>query len=142
MKYVFLAGAIPFLVLGIAHIVYSLIDARRPFRIAPRDPDLVARMRTGTLILTRETSVWRAWIGFNISHGMGVTLFGAGVLYMAALHFQAVLRAAPELLLAAPVIAAIYLLLSLRYWFSIPAIGSALGGMLLTGGAIAALANA
>jgi hypothetical protein len=142
MKYLFVAGAIPFLALGIAHIVYTLMDARRPRRIAPRDPDLVARMQGGALILTKQTTVWRAWIGFNLSHGLGVVLFGGALLYLAALHFDPVRRAAPELLVAAPVIAAVYLILSLRYWFSIPAIGSAFGTVLLLAGAVAAFAGA
>jgi len=142
MKYLFIAGAVPFLVLGTLHIVYTLMDEWRPRRLAPRDRDLIERMRTSTLVLTRETTVWRAWIGFNLSHGLGVVLFSGGVLYMAALHFEPVQNAAPEVLLAVPVIAAVYFGLSMRYWFSIPAIGSGLGAGLLLAGAAATLAGA
>ncbi|HUT50027.1 MAG TPA: hypothetical protein VM325_11860 [Alphaproteobacteria bacterium] len=142
MKYLFITGAVPFVLLGVLHITYSLIDERRPRRLMPRDRDLLEGMRTGTLVLTKETTVWRAWIGFNLSHGLGVVLFSAALVYIAALHFEPVRNAAPEVLVAAPVIAAVYLGLSLRYWFSIPAIGSGLGTGLLLAGAVATLAGA
>lgn len=136
MRYLFIAGAVPFLILGLVHVIYSVLDERRPYRIAPRDPDLVERMRAGTLILTRQTTVWRAWIGFNLSHGLGIVLFAGILIHGAALHFDAVRSAAPELLFAAPVIASLYFLMSLRYWFRIPAIGSGIGAALLLAGAV------
>jgi len=138
MRYLFIAGAVPFLVLGLLHIIYSILDERRPHRIAPRDPELVDRMRAGTLILTRQTTVWRAWIGFNLSHGLGIVLFAGMLIHGAALHFDAVRSAAPELLFFAPVVASLYFLMSLRYWFRIPAIGSGLGAVLLLAGALLA----
>ncbi|MDH3232334.1 MAG: hypothetical protein OEQ29_02320 [Alphaproteobacteria bacterium] len=142
MKYVFIAGALPFLLLGSLHIIYTLMDERQPRRLTQRDHDLVKRMRSNTLALTKETTVWRAWIGFNLSHGLGVVLFAVAMIYMAALHFEPVRASAPIVLIAAPVIAAIYVGLSIRYWFSIPAIGSGLGAGLLLAGAVATLAGA
>jgi hypothetical protein len=138
VRYLFIAGAIPFLLLGILHIVYTFMDDEHPRRIVPRDRELTERMRTATLVLTRETTVWRAWIGFNLSHGLGIVVFAGAVTYGAAFHFEAVRRAAPELLYAASAIALLYLLMSLRYWFRIPAIGSAIGAALLLAGAIMA----
>lgn len=125
--YLFVAGSIPFVVLGFAHIAYSILDASRPTKIVPREPDLIERMKAGRLVLTRETTVWRAWIGFNISHGIGVLLFGLIVLYAALFGFEANLSAMPALFYASPVVAFTYLLLSLKYWFRIPAIGSGIG---------------
>ena len=130
MRYLFVAGAVPFLLLGLLHIVYSILDERKPRRIVPRDPELAERMLADTLILTRQTTVWRAWIGFNISHGLGVVLFAGAVLYGAIVHFDPVRRAAPELLFAATAIASLYCLLSMRYWFRIPAVGSGIGAAL------------
>jgi len=125
--YLFVAGSIPFVVLGLVHIVYSILDASRPTKIVPREPDLIERMKAGRLVLTRETTVWRAWIGFNISHGVGVLLFGLIVLCAALFGFEANLSAMPALFYASPVVAGTYLLLSLKYWFRIPAIGSGIG---------------
>lgn len=139
MRYLFIAGAVPFLILGTLHIIYTLMDTDRPRRIAPRDPHLLEQMRAGTLFLTRQTTVWRAWIGFNLSHGLGVVLFAAVLIHGAALHFDAVRSAAPELLIAAPVIASLYFLMSLRYWFRIPSIGTGVGAVLLLAGAVLAV---
>jgi hypothetical protein len=138
MRYLFIAGAVPFIVLGVLHIIYTILDERRPCRIAPRDPHLLEQMRAGSLFLTRQTTVWRAWLGFNLSHGLGVVLFAGILIHGAALHFDAVRSAAPELLFAVPVIASLYFLMSLRYWFRIPAIGTGLGTAVLLAGAVLA----
>jgi hypothetical protein len=65
-------------------------------------------------------------------------LFAGILIHGAALHFDAVRSAAPELLFAAPVIASLYFLMSLRYWFRIPAIGTGLGTAVLLAGAVLA----
>ena len=132
----FIAGSIPFVVLGLAHIVYSILDASRPARIVPREPALIDSMKAGRLVITRQTTVWRAWIGFNISHGVGVFLFGLVVLSGALFSFEANLSAMPALFLASPFVATIYLVLSLKYWFRIPAVGSGIGAVLLAAGVV------
>ncbi|MCZ6862898.1 MAG: hypothetical protein O7I42_21970 [Alphaproteobacteria bacterium] len=133
---VFIAGSIPFVVLGFAHIAYSISDSTRPARIVPREPELIESMKAGRLVITRQTTVWRAWIGFNISHGMGVFLFGLVVLYAALFGFEANLSAMPALFYASPLVAAVYLILSLKYWFRIPAIGTGIGAVFLTAGVV------
>jgi len=140
--YLFVAGSIPFVVLGLVHIAYSILDASRPSKIVPREPDLIERMKAGRLVLTRETTVWRAWIGFNISHGVGVLLFGLIILCAALFGFEANLSAMPALFYASPLVAAIYLGLSLKYWFRVPAIGSGIGAVLLAAGVILILSGA
>jgi hypothetical protein len=138
----FVAGSVPFVVLGLAHIVYSIADASRPARIVPREPALIESMKAGRLVITRQTTVWRAWIGFNISHGVGVFLFGLVVLSGALIGFEANFKAMPALFYASPAVAAVYLILSLKYWFRIPAVGSGIGAALLAAGVIWLLAGA
>ena len=92
----------------------------------PRNAALIDDMKASTLRITRETDVWRAWLGFNLSHGLGVFFFGFVYLVLAAGNF-ALLAATPALLVAAPLVAIVYLVLSLKYFFRIPAIGSAIG---------------
>lgn len=122
----FILGAVPFVILGALHLLYSLFDVVRPRRIVPADPAVIAAMRGSALRITKETDVWRAWLGFNLSHGLGVLFFGAVYLYLAVQHFEG-LRAMMPLLLAAPLLAASYLAMALKFWFRIPAVGSALG---------------
>ena len=122
----FIAGAIPFLILGFLHTLYTIADMVRPSKLIPRDADLLDAMKQSSLSLTGETTMWKAWVGFNLSHGLGVMFFGWIYFYLALVNFDALKDALPLFYLA-PVIAALYLGLSLKYWFRIPAIGSGVG---------------
>ena len=69
------------------------------------------------------TDMWRAWIGFNFSHSVGVLLFAA-----LAIGAGARIRTPPVGIIAAlTLIGGVYLALALRYWFRVPAIGIAIG---------------
>jgi hypothetical protein len=69
------------------------------------------------------TDMWRAWIGFNFSHSLGVLLFAALAIWAGAR-----IRMLPGGIVAAlTLIGCVYLVLALRYWFRVPAIGIAIG---------------
>jgi hypothetical protein len=70
------------LVLGALHLIYTFSGPR----LLPRDPALQARMNEVNRVITRETTVWRAWIGFNASHSMGAILFGLVYGFLANAH--------------------------------------------------------
>lgn len=131
----FIAGAVPFVVLGALHLIYSILDSFHPAKIVPSQPAVIEQMRGSTLKITRQTNVWLAWLGFNISHGLGVLCFGLIYLILATQNFAA-LRELKVLLLAAPVIAISYLVLSWKYWFRIPTLGSALSAICFTAGCL------
>lgn len=118
-KIFYILGAIPFVLLGGLHLIYSLIDTVRPSKIVPRNAALIGEMKASALRITRETDMWRAWLGFNLSHGLGVMFFGFVYLVSAATNF-ALLAATPALMVAAPLVAIVYLVLSLKYFFRIP----------------------
>jgi hypothetical protein len=56
------------LLLGLIHLLYTF----RGRKLHPRDPDLYVRLTEVSPVLTRETTMWKAWVGFNASHGFGV----------------------------------------------------------------------
>jgi hypothetical protein len=89
-------------------------------------------MQKSTLALTRQTTMWRAWLGFNISHGIGVLFFGLIYLTLALSDFtlMAKITVLPYLAFAVSVG---YLVLSVKYWFHIPAIGSGVGAACFLG---------
>src|SRR6188768_316110 len=58
--------------LGVLHLIYTFHGPK----LTPRDPDLQARMAEVHPVITRQTTMWRAWVGFNASHSMGAILFG------------------------------------------------------------------
>lgn len=120
-----LAAAVVIGLLGAIHVLYTF---RGP-KLLPRNPALVHAMQSGALVLTNETSVWRAWIGFNASHGLGALLF--------ALVFGHLALQAPALLFGSVFLQALalsmlgaWLALAWCYWFRIPFAGIALAFLL------------
>ena len=116
----FIAGTIPPILAGGAHALLSLVDVVRPTYFAPRDRALApamadTRMRFGG---RAAPSMWNAWLGFNISHGLGVFAFGLLCLVMAAHDFEN-LGAVRPLAIA---FSATYFVVALRFWFYGPVI--------------------
>ena len=117
-------GGIIFGVLGGLHAIYTLLDLRNPRRLVPVDPSVAHAMANSALRLSRGgTDMWRAWIGFNFSHSLGVLLFSALAVWAGSRSDTLPVGIVPTLTL----IGCTYLFLALRYWFRIPAIGIAVG---------------
>jgi hypothetical protein len=118
-----LGGAV-FGVLGGLHAIYTFLDLRNPRRLVPVDPTVAHAMANSALRLSRGgTDMWRAWIGFNFSHSLGVLLFGALAVWAGSPIKTLPVGIMPALTL----IGCVYLVLALLYWFRIPAIGIAIG---------------
>jgi len=119
------------LLLGVVHLLYTFYGQK----LSPRDPALLARMQEISPVITRQTTMWRAWIGFNASHSYGLILFGAIYGYLALMHggflFQSVF------LLAVGVIGLLaYLILCHKYFFRIPLLGVLLATALYIAGIV------
>jgi len=129
---VIIAGTI-FCTLGLVHGIFTLIDWHHPRRLAPADPNVVTQMASTGLRLSRgRTNMWDAWIGFNLSHSLGAILYGA-VCIATGIAMRSTTVAWP-LFAALVLIAAIYEVLALRFWFRVPAIGIAISGLCLVTG--------
>ncbi len=122
----FVFGTLTFIVLGGVHLVLIVRDALRPRHLAPRDEQVQKLMARTTLKLTDRTTVWKAWLGFNFSHALGLVVFGVILLLIVVYDFELMLRLQPLLLLTI-VVAAFYVLLAIRYWFAGPALGATVG---------------
>lgn len=120
--------------LGLAHLWITF----RGNKLHPRDAELTKRMHEVSPVLTRQTAMWQAWIGFNASHSMGALLFGAVFGYLALFH-EAMLRGSPFLLGLGLVFLTGWLVLAHRYWFSVPFRGVALATCLYVAGLASAL---
>jgi hypothetical protein len=72
------------LALGVVHLVYTFWGPN----LTPRDPALQISMSQISPVITKETTMWRAWVGFNASHSMGLILFGLVFGYLALAHGQ------------------------------------------------------
>lgn len=126
----YVVGAAVLGTLGTVHLAYTWFTDR----FDPRDAALRQAMQSTSPRLTRATSMWRCWIGFNASHSLGVLLFAAFYLLLSTSHSE-VLRASPALAWLAPVGAAAYLALAWRYWFRVPLTGVALATTCFVAGA-------
>lgn len=126
------AGAGIVTTLGTLHLYLTFVGER----LHPRDYGLRQAMDAVPLVLTRQTTVWRAWIGFNASHSLGAMLFGALYLHLALVRAE-VLRDSTFLgLLGAGYLAAMAAL-ARRYWFRTPFRSVMLAGVLYAIGIVA-----
>ena len=116
----FAAGAAIFVLLGTIHIIYTFFTVN----FEARDAATTAAMKAASPVLTRRTSIWKCWIGFNASHSLGVLIFGAIYLVLALGHMS-VLRDSPTLTWLPVASGAAYTALARRYWFVNPFIGVA-----------------
>ncbi|MFM4702542.1 LIC_13387 family protein [Aeromonas bivalvium] len=137
-KYLYIAGCIPFLVLGILHTAYTITDIFTPKKLIPYQSDVMGLMKSSSLAITKETNMWRAWVGFNISHGIGMLFFSVTYLYLST-FYTSLLESSVFFMSAAPIISSLYLALSKKYWFRIPTIGSTIGLLCFVAGALAQL---
>ncbi len=101
--------------LGLVHLLYTF----RGSHFDPRDAELKAKMLTVAPVISRQTTMWRTWIGLHASHSYGAMLFGAVYGYLALLHRPFLLQSWFLLALGLLLLVA-YAVLAKRYWFSAP----------------------
>jgi hypothetical protein len=119
----FIAGTIPMMLAGGGHVLLTVFDAARPTFFAPigdsaRPGMEGAGMRFRSLFPGDDAtpSIWKFWLGFNLSHGLGVFAFGLLCLLIATHDFALVERISglQALTIAVPVV---YFAISLVFWF-------------------------
>jgi hypothetical protein len=103
------------LMLGMAHLLFTFHGPR----FLPRDRDLQVRMQDVSPVISRETTMWKAWVGFNASHSFGAIMFGAVYGYL-SLTQNSFLFGSAFLLWLGVLMLFGYLVLCKRYWFSFP----------------------
>ena len=67
--------------------------------------------------------MWRAWVGFNFTHSLGLLLFAGLAIWAGTRGNRVPAGIMPALIL----IGGVYLVLTLRYFYRSPAIGVAIG---------------
>lgn len=119
------ASAAILLLLGLAHLLFTFHGPK----LLPRDLALQARMQEVSPVITRQTTMWKAWIGFNASHSYGLILFGAVYGYLALAHDELLFRSFFLLALGLLVLLG-YVFLAKMYFFRTPLRGVALATVL------------
>jgi len=103
------------LTLGVFHLVYTFWGPN----LTPRDPALQISMSQIAPVITKETTMWRCWVGFNASHSMGLILFGLIFGFLALAHSQLLFQS-PFLLVVGLAMLGGLAVLCKVYWFSAP----------------------
>lgn len=127
----FIAGTIPLMLAGGGHVALTLLDTVRPTFFSPIKDSTRLGMEDGGMRFraffpgdAATPSIWRLWLGFNLSHGLGVFAFGLLCLLIATHDFGLVERidGLRALTIAVP---AAYLAISLVFWFYVPTLAAA-----------------
>jgi hypothetical protein len=119
-------AAYVFLLMGVAHAALTLRDLKKPRAFTPRDATLRHVMQQSSIALHPAINLWDAWLGFSMTHSLGLALFGGGFLYVGI--FEPHVFASSWLLQSTAVlVSAIYLIVSIKFFFAKPAVGSAIG---------------
>ena len=111
-------GVSIFGVLGTIHLAYTFLTEK----FSPNDASVSTAMKSTSPRLTKETTMWRAWVGFNASHSLGAILLAAIYIPLTINHFDVVKNSLWFSLL--PVVVALsYSILAKKCWFKIPFVG-------------------
>ncbi len=71
-NYLWILGSLIMLILGSIHLYYTFFTNK----FFPIKNTLLGEMKEETIFLTKETTIWKAWIGFNASHSIGAIYIG------------------------------------------------------------------
>jgi hypothetical protein len=124
-------GASIFGILGAVHLLYTFFTNK----FEAHDSSVTEAMKGTSPILTKETSVWNAWVGFNASHSLGAMLVAAFYIPLTTTYFNIIQQSVWFSFL--PVIVGLsYLVLAKKYWFRIPFIGVLISTICFVGAAI------
>ena len=109
-----LSASITFM-LGVVHLVYTFWGPD----LTPSDRALQVSMSQIAPVITKETTMWRCWVGFNASHSMGLILFGLVFGFLALAHGQLLFQS-PFLLVVGLAMLGGFVVLCKVYFFSAP----------------------
>jgi hypothetical protein len=118
----FILGSTIYFILGLLHI-YLTFGTNK---FQTRNAELTEQMKQVAPVVSNDTTVWKAWIGFNASHSLGLMVYGAIFAFLAGFH-HSMLMDSPFLLVLMIGTAVCYPVLAKRYWFSVPFWGLAAG---------------
>jgi hypothetical protein len=104
--------------LGVVHFVYTFWGPK----LTPRDHALQISMSQISPVITKETTMWRCWVGFNVSHSMGLILFGLVFGFLAVAHGELLFQSTFLLVLGLAMLGGFVVLCKI-YFFSVPFAG-------------------
>ena len=124
-------AAWPFVIFGFGHALLTLPDIFMSGVFSPTDPTVRPLMEGTGIVLTQtlgapDTTLWQGYIGFNLSHGIGVGFFGLIHLLLVR-HDARIFQTISVLLPFSFVMALSWFFISLSSWFYVPTLATAWG---------------
>jgi hypothetical protein len=104
--------------LGAIHLIYTFYGPQ----LTPRDPALQISMSQVSPVISKETTMWRCWVGFNATHSMALLLFGLVFGFLALAHGEVLFRSPFLLVVGLAMLAGLVVLCKL-FFFRVPLIG-------------------
>ena len=120
-KYLWEIGSLILVFLGAIHLFYTFFSNK----FSSINKNLISEMKSSSPILTKETTMWRAWIGFNASHSSGVIFIGILNFFLAIKYFTT-FQSEHFFFIFNILTIAFYVWLAKKFWFRIPFIGISL----------------
>ena len=108
--------------------------------LTPVDGQLETAMKHVAVRISSETTMWKTWVGFNVSHSMGLMLFGLIYGYLTLYRWD-VLQKSYFLAGLGLVVLVSYVVLARVFWFSDPLIGVIVATLLYVAGFVSAFAR-
>ena len=131
-----LIGSGIYLLLTALHLYYTFFT----HKLDPRKKETIESMKADQMNLTRQTSVWNAWIGFNGSHSLGGIFLGS-INILLVVKYPTVICTSVSILVLNVLVSAAYLLLAKKYWFSSPTLGIGIAAFCYVLALLSALIN-
>lgn len=117
-KYLWIISSLNILVLGSVQLFYTFFTTK----LSPRSEMLENEMKATSPKLSKQTTLWKAWKGFNGSHSIGIIFIGLINFYLAFKHF-AILKYDNLFFIFNILTIGFYIFLARKYWFKLPLIG-------------------
>lgn len=126
-----ISGASIFGLLGAIHLIYTFFSNK----FYASDNAVTSAMQKTSLMITKETTLWNAWLGFNASHSLGMMIVPAIYIPLIVYHYNIIQQSVWFTML--PILIAVsYLALAKKYWFKIPFVGILISTVCFIGAAV------
>lgn len=124
------------LFLGSVHLAYTFFT----HKFNPIEGQLEAAMKQVVPRISRQMTMWKAWIGFHVSHSTGLMLFGLIYGYLALFRLE-VLQNSYFLAGLGLLVLLGYVVIARVFWFRAPFIGVSAATLLYAAGLLFAFAR-
>ena len=117
-QWLLIIGAGIFAALGLAHLAFTFFSDK----FHAYDSSVEEAMKQSSPRISKDTTMWQAWVGFNASHSLGPIVFAAFYIPLAVTDYE-VVQSSLWLSVLPVIVGLSYLVVAKLYWFKVPFTG-------------------